>query len=224
MSKKILLAGLMMFLVLAPSVVVAQIGFPFGDDIGMDILRVMFGPDIPDYMVLNSDGSLSAYGILQWLIFPFFALWAVVYGIMNELNLFRNSQRITIIIALLIALIAGPTGGLVYIVRMLFLAIGSWSMIVFAAVFLAGITFWGRANLDRFGGGLLGKTWGSKEARQYLETERDIRELKAKLDYGRAHDVSPSKLEKLEVEIQNKYKKLNRLSNKITKTKKFDFK
>lgn len=213
MSKKILLASLMMFLLMAPSIVTANIDF-WPNDIsgwGNDALGLFFGPNIPEYMLEN------AYTILQWLIFPFFALWAVIYGIMNEINLFRNSDRITLIISLLIAAIAGPTGGLVYIVRILFVAIGSWTMIVFVVVLFAGITFWARGNLHRFGG-RLGR-WGSKDANKYLELEGEIARLVQDRRWLKAHDGTYEELKDLENKIADKEKALRRLRNTVRRSK-----
>ncbi len=211
MSKKSYLAFSLAILFVVPSVVFAktnwwpivETGWSGGGEYE-GLLSFFFGPNIPDFIL---EGGI--YTILQWLIFPFIALWAIMYGIMNEINIFRNSPNMHILLSFLIAAISGPTGGLVYLVRVVFVSIGWWGFLVFGALMFVGIFIWGRGKMYDYGYG----GWEGRRASQYLSKEGQIANLLETRKYLMAHGASYGELEEVDKKIaklQNEIRKLRR--------------
>jgi hypothetical protein len=164
MSKKIYLAFALIalsLLSLVPSVVFAQWEWIGGTK---GFWGIAFGPDVPEW------ATKDAYSVLQWLIFPFLSLWVVLYGILAEIRIFRGRNNwINAVLSFLIGAVAGPTGGLIYFVRMLFVAFGIYSMAIFAGLLFVGTFLWGRLTF-------IGLRHGGLEAQ--IKRDRKIRELK----------------------------------------------
>lgn len=74
------------------------------DEIIEIIFTFFFGPGFPRRW-------LTWKGLMQFIVFPFIALTAVCYGIMNELHIFRTEEgkKAQTIIAIIIAFLAGKT-------------------------------------------------------------------------------------------------------------------
>lgn len=123
---------------LLPTIVSAQL---FGT--GIDPLKVVFGPDVPaDWY--------EPYKVMQYLVFPFLAIWMIIFGILEEINIFRRHMGLHAIVALLMALMASVTGSLLYTVRWL-LGLGAWwGTLMFVAVFFVGVWFWGVGRMKEF--------------------------------------------------------------------------
>lgn len=99
-------------LMIVPTAVSANI---FETDYALGAASIIFGPDIPDYMLYYSGtNDVSPYAVLQWLIFPFLALFVIIFGVLTEIKIFRSRPKFNGVLALLITFIAGPTGGLVW--------------------------------------------------------------------------------------------------------------
>jgi len=141
MSKKIYVAFILTVLLVLPSVVSAPITFLPGGEFTWpkmeNFWKLAFGPGVPDYMVQ------SPYHVLQFLIFPFLSLWVIIYGILEQIRIFRRKSWLHGILALLIAAISGPTGGLVWAVRVVFVAYGWFGFAIFAALLFIGTALWG---------------------------------------------------------------------------------
>lgn len=175
MSKKIFVALILVALLVLPSIVLAQ--SPWGDAVdfdAVDLIKIFFGPNIPD------EFTESGYNILQWLIFPFLALWVIIFGIMSEIRIFRRGQNTRIVLSFLIAVIAAPTGGLVWMVKTLFALYGGFAFVIFIGLMFLGTALWGVATWGLWGGpGLSGKSWkdAGKRMKGSIRRQEKIRRL-----------------------------------------------
>jgi len=137
MFKKIQLLVILTVLFSLPYLAIAANGFEADLTAGiMTVVEIFFGPDAKTY-------TTSPVQVLQFLIFPFIALWVVLYGILITLRIFRYQNWLNVLLSFLIAVIAGPTGGLVWSVRYVFMIMGYWGFGVFAVLFGAGVLLWG---------------------------------------------------------------------------------
>lgn len=109
----------------------------FGD---FDPIKFIFGPDIPSEWY-------QTYMFMQWLVFPFIGIWLVLFGILEQLGIFRARRGIGAVLALIMALIMSSTGGLVIMARFLFQTMGTWGFLIFVGVFMVGVTAWGWAEM-----------------------------------------------------------------------------
>jgi len=124
----------LVILLLLPQFVIAQ---EFGI---YEVGKIIFGSEVePEWF--------EPYNFLQKLFFPFVALWMVMTGIMFELRIFRTKQSINYIVAFMIAMIACPTGGLVWWVTWTSAAMGWAGWTIFVVVFIVGAYFWGRGAI-----------------------------------------------------------------------------
>jgi Sec-independent protein translocase protein TatA len=132
--KQKLLAFLLVILSLLPQLVMAQEFSVY------EVGRIIFGPDAePEWF--------EPYNFLQKLFFPFIALWMVMTGIMFELRIFRAKQGINYIVAFMIAMIACPTGWMVWWVKWASVTMGWFGWIVFAVVFIVGAILWASGRI-----------------------------------------------------------------------------
>jgi len=171
---------ILMLLLIGPTIVVAANNNGIFGNIEppIGILELFFGPNIPEEFTENF------YSVLQWLIFPFLSLWVILYGILSEVNIFRRKSHLNYWLALLIALIAGPTGALVYSVRTVFVLYGTLSFWGFAIVLFVGTGLW--LYSFRFRWGLSEKTF-SEAAESWDKREQILERLdQLELDIRRA--------------------------------------
>jgi hypothetical protein len=154
----------LIFLILLPTTVFAV------EIAGYDPIKIIFGPDVPEEWQ-------EPYKFMQYLVFPFIALWVVLFGILSEIRIFRRREGINAIIAFLIAMIAGPTGGLVWLVRNSLIVLGAWGFLVFAALLGVGITLWAASRLWAWGAPWTTKTMRGK-AMEAFEIERKAGRLR----------------------------------------------
>lgn len=165
MSKKIFAVLVLVALLVLPSIVLAP--SPWGDVVdfdAVDLIKIFFGPDVPEAF------TTTPYNILQWLIFPFLALWVIIFGIMSEIRIFRRGQNIRIVLSFLIAIMAAPTGALVWVVKTLFALYGGFAFVIFIVLMFVGTALWGMATWGLWGSGSLLKqdTW--KKAGDRMKT------------------------------------------------------
>ena len=166
MSKKIFFALILAVLFVLPSASLAQWEWA---GIYKDALSIFFGPDIP------AEFTKDTYSTLQWLIFPFLSLWVIIYGILTQLRLFRRKSWLHGLIAFFIAAIAGPTGGLVYAVRILFVSYGIFGFGVFVVLLFVGTGLWFASTMHvRWG-------LGTKQAMKKFEQEQQLLDQMQKL-------------------------------------------
>jgi hypothetical protein len=123
---------LLISILLIPNLVLAQ---DEGIWIIREILQGLFGPDIPDWV-------MTYRGFVQYVVFPFIALFAVMYGILSEIRIFRTSggHKAQIIIALMTAFLGGwwALSTLRY-----WLIVNAWlGTFFFGLLFFIGIIMW----------------------------------------------------------------------------------
>lgn len=153
-----LLVLLLITLLLVPQLAVAQYG-GYGYNIGgYDPLKIIFGPEI-------DQSWYEPYHTLQYLVFPFIAIWMIIYGLFSEVRIFRTKESIQFVLALVIALIASSTGGLVTLVRVTLQFLGGFSVLAFAVVFGVGVFFWGW--------GTIGMHRGAKNLNKQYQSEME---------------------------------------------------
>lgn len=211
MPKKIqlltILATLLTVLFLVPYLALAAAPFE-PPDIGAGIataLNLFFGPGAEDY---TSEPIL----ILQYLIFPFIALWVVLYGILTNLRLFGYRTGFNALLSFLIAVVAGPTGGLVLLVRTVFTWMGWWGFAAFAGLFFFGLACWVIGDVIRFGRPV------SRYFREAGRLEDEIYDLRRQIDEARAAGASTTALRN---KLEQKIREWERSKKKITEEHRF---
>jgi len=158
------------FLILFPAVVLAQ-----EEGVPIEILRVLFGPDVPSEWA-------DRYHFMQYLMFPFLAIWLVIFGIFEEIRIFRRRPGVTAGIAFLVAAVSGPTGGLVTAVNFMLASIGMVGMVLFWALTMIGMFLWFLGRMFLWTG--LGGSYGRRMA-GYLEIEKRESELEQQMREAR---------------------------------------
>ncbi len=202
MFKKIQLLTILTVLFSLPCLAIAANDFEAPDiSAGLiTVVEVFFGPGAEAY-------TANPVQILQFLIFPFIALWAVLFGILINLRIFRYQNWLNSLLSFLIAVIAGPTGGLVWLVRTVFVLMGGWGFIAFAALFFIGVGAWLLSGVIRFGQPL--SKYFSKAGR--LEDEIYI--IRQQLDAARAAGAPVTPLRN---KLEKKIREWERAKRKIT--------
>jgi len=127
LNPKFVLIFAIFSLLLISNTAFAAVGDIPGTDI--NIIRVIFGREVPD-------DWLESQNILQFLLFPFIAVWIVMYGILEELAPFRNRPSLHGFLALVIAFMASSTGYLLGAVRYLYGFLGWFGAIGFGVVLM----------------------------------------------------------------------------------------
>jgi len=149
MLKKIAIALVLIGLFIVPNIGLAQNGWadPIIDaKLGEGAAKLLFGPEIP------AEYYADWYSALQYLIFPFVSLWAIIFGILSQIRIFRRKEWIHILLSFTIAAMSGPTGGLIWLVRYVFVAYGWYGFLIFAVLLGAGTWLWGGAMFwEEFG-------------------------------------------------------------------------
>jgi len=132
-------------------VVLAQpVAAMFGDVGGINIFKLLFGSNVENVFT-QQNVEMETYTVLQYLFFPFISLWLILYGILIELRIFRKRDALNGLLAFFIAIVASVTGGLVIAVRWIFMAMGGYGFLAFAALFFVGVTMWVGARFLEWG-------------------------------------------------------------------------
>ena len=138
--KKQLLAFLLISILLS-SVPVA-LAQSDADEMMADALKglfiFLFGDNYPEEW-------LTVSGLMQFIILPFVALLAVMYGILAELNIFKKSQTARTVIAVTFA----AAGGVIALRSMKWWMIANSTLAVwgFGIMLLLGIVFWAAGGI-----------------------------------------------------------------------------
>jgi cell fate (sporulation/competence/biofilm development) regulator YmcA (YheA/YmcA/DUF963 family) len=139
MKRQIIAFLVMSVLLSSIPAVLAQSDFDEAFERGVKgIFIFIFGDDFPEHW-------MTFGGFMQFIILPFVALLAVMYGILSELNIFRNSQSTRIVLAVTFA--AG--GGYFALSSMKGWMILNSTLAVwgFGLVLGVGIVFWAWGDL-----------------------------------------------------------------------------
>lgn len=99
----------------------------------------------PLYSILRTiglpDGWLYTPGIFYMFLIPFVGIFAIVFGLLREIAIFRNVRNIDWILALVISFSIIPLGFFVRLVSGMFATIGVSSTIAFGILFFAGLGY-----------------------------------------------------------------------------------
>lgn len=172
MGKKGFILPLLLLLAMLSSCLIslpaarAQLGgtslqIPTAEDVMKSIIVFIFGSDFPDEWLTYS-------GFMQNIIFPFIAVFVVMYGILSELRIFHNAN-VKAVLSLVMAFVGGRY--LLQMMRGFLVANAFWGTLVWGLLLLFGIAAWGFARGAEYYG------WG----RQSYENIRSRGERKAKL-------------------------------------------
>jgi len=162
-----------------------EIGDWFSDE---GIWKFLFSPNVPDEFLESN------YTKFQFLILPFLAVWAIVYGIIDELPLFNRNKNLKVLLAFIIAAIAGPTGGLVWTVHTLFVLYGQLAVWGFIIILFVGTIVWQLSGLHEIGIFNKGRGWTGKldQAAKNMSNERKYRsklkDLRDQLEFMGTND------------------------------------
>ena len=163
------------------------------DEIIEIVFTFFFGPGFPSRW-------MTWKGLMQFIVFPFIAMAAVFYAIMEELHIFRseggkNAQKV---IGIVMAFLAGKA--LLSTMRG-FLIVNAWiATIMFGLMLLLGTFFWGLRGFAHHGIGGARRTWDEIKMLQ-----KDIYGVNKELsEIQEAMDLNPPYEEM--VKLQKKYK------------------
>jgi hypothetical protein len=99
------------------------------------------------FMFPNIDEEwLRMPNIFYYVLVPFIIAWTVVYGLLNELRLFRSyiNWKVNFIIAFCMAFMLLPTGVLIYLVTILYSFGTFFAVLCFGILFIVGTFMWAR--------------------------------------------------------------------------------
>ena len=110
--------------------VCAQVGTgPSAEDIMRATVVFVFGEDFPSYW-------LTYAGFAQYIVFPFIAVFLVLYGILTELRIFKQTS-VKVSLSLIMALVGGLW--LLSTMRVFLIVNGFFGVIGFALLMFIGI-------------------------------------------------------------------------------------
>ncbi len=121
-------------------------------------------------------GWLRPDTFIWYAFLPLLGVTMVVYGLLTVINIFgRNRPGFYFLLAFLIAFSTIPMGLFVVFVSLIFSFIGTWSMLIFVALFIGGTIYFFIART---------KSWRAGEfAKESFDKERD--KIRMDIDYGR---------------------------------------
>ena len=127
----------------------AQSELPTTEDFMRAVVVLIFGEDFPSYWTTYS-------GFMQFIVLPFVAVFAVIYGIFSEIRIFRQ-KSVKLALSLVMALVGGYLT--LNIMRTFLIVNGVFGVMVFGMMMLIGII-------------LLGLAWVVKNAPRSLPISR----------------------------------------------------
>jgi hypothetical protein len=105
------------------------------------------------FMFPNIDEEwLRMPNILYYVLVPFIVAWTVVYGLLNELKIFRSyiNWKVNFIIAFCMAFMLLPSGILIYLVTILYSFGTFFAVLCFGVLFILGTFFWARHRYNEW--------------------------------------------------------------------------
>jgi len=138
---------------------------PTTEDIMEAIVIFLFGSE-----ALAQNPSWVTYeGFMQNLIFPFIALFTVMYGILTEIRIFHNAN-----VKAVLSLVMAFVGGIWAIPAMHFFLLtnAAWGTVVWGVVLFIGICAWGWSRLAEYW------DWGSNTRNRSTRRTETIAEIK----------------------------------------------
>jgi len=157
------------------------------------------------------DSWLAFPNIIYYLILPFVAIVAVVYGIISDLRIFRRTRWVRGVIAVAMAGMTLPSGWLISAVLALYSFDAAFAAIAFGVVFFIGVIMWAVGTTVGMGLRTVSEYQVAKARTSSLgDLSKEIRDLEGELaqltdEIGHARpgeDTGPK--EKRAQEIRNK--------------------
>jgi len=178
MSFKIFPLLLIAFFALAFSLPVVYAQFPIGTG-GADLKPWV------DFIVGNNKWPpewIAFPNIIYYIILPFIAIVAVVYGIMYDLRIFR-SQNVRIVLSIAMAGMTLPSGALITSVLWLYSIDATLAAWAFGIVFFVGVFFWAAGKFLFFGYGTKGEIEMAKTRAELLKgVEQNLSTIRAQIN------------------------------------------
>jgi len=133
-----LLVALTLYFIFSSSVAFAQFDFITERYAGgvKDMLRLVLGSNVPEEW-------LSLPNFVYFIVFPFVAAWAVIYGVMEEIQIFRRARTSHKVVSFVMAAMLLPSGWLMIIVNYFYMFDAWVALVAFGVVFLVGTLTWG---------------------------------------------------------------------------------
>lgn len=141
MKIKLLLVAVAFCFILSSSIVLAQdwwaewwTGMRYSGGIE-NMLTMVLGKNVPREW-------LSLPNFVYFIVFPFVAAWAVIYGVMEEIQIFRRAKTSHKIVSFVMAAMLLPTGYLMIAVNYLYMIDAVVALFAFGFLFLFGTILW----------------------------------------------------------------------------------
>jgi len=150
-EKRLMLAlfPLMLACTLCATAARAQSELLSTEDFMRAVVVLIFGEDFPSYWITYS-------GFMQFIVLPFVAVFAVIYGIFSEIKIFRQ-KSVKLALSLVMALVGGYLT--LSVMRTFLIVNGFFGVVAFGVLMLIGVI-------------LLGLGWVVKNAPRSLPISR----------------------------------------------------
>jgi hypothetical protein len=170
----LVLAAIFSFTLLFPLVYAQQIIGTAGTNLRPWVEFIVGRTDWPDEFMLWPN-------IVYYLILPFMAIVAVVYGIMTDLRIFTN-QYVKIVLSVAMTGMTLPSGILITAVMTLYSIGASFAAIAFGVVFIVGVIFWAAGRFMFFGYGIKGQAeYGKQNAKLLKGIDQELGHIRRRL-------------------------------------------
>jgi len=129
------------------------------------------------------DSWLIFPNVIYYLMLPFIAIVAVVYGIISDLRIFKYSRWVRGVLAVAMAGMTLPSGVLIQAVYSLYSIDAALAALAFGVVFFLGVILWAVGTFSRNLFGTVGEIQTAKRTNSMIsELDRDIRDRQATLN------------------------------------------
>jgi hypothetical protein len=170
------------------------------------MVNVALGGKVPDEW-------LSLPNFFYFVVFPFIAAWAVIYGVMEEIQIFRRARTSHKVVSFVMAAMLLPSGWLLVVVNYLYLVDAWLALVAFGVLFFVGIFFWA-------GGTVMGWQVENRQtsminsmSRELQNYESQIRKLTDDIRNGRNVTENTGKIAVLEQRIADVRKRMHVIAN-----------
>jgi len=164
--------------------------------------------------------------MFYYVFLPFVCAYAVIYGILTELRIFRRTSRlVNVIIAGCMCFSLLPSGILTYIVTLFYAAGAFFGLIAFGVLFFIGTFLWARhRGYEWYYEEFSVKKWDKERQKAYEKAQEEAAKVRKKTaseidktlaKYGRERNKLKKELENVENKLENKIKLIGKVVEKI---------
>lgn len=181
-----------------PQAIFAQIGPNVPFDLKSMLSFVLGNSNIPsDWLLLPN--------VVYFVVFPFIAIVAVIYGILSEIRIFR-SANVKGVLAFVMAGMSLPTGAMITTVYYLY-TFGAWvAVVTFGVLFVFGTLLWGYGRGSQLKNELydLQTEMGRlKEESMHIDREYAEGRIKTEAEYIQRKNTTIAKYKDRQNRLQN---------------------